>query len=104
MQELAIFRALSDPTRRTVFERLAERELSVGELAQGFAVSQPAISQHLSALRGAGLVVERREGRRAYYRVNPEGLAPLADWVERYRGFWPERIDRLKNVLKEIDQ
>ena len=104
MQELAIFRALSDPTRRTVFERLAERELSVGELAQGFEVSQPAISQHLSALRGAGLVIERREGRRAYYRVNPEGLAPLADWVDRYRSFWPERVERLKSVLKEIDQ
>jgi DNA-binding transcriptional ArsR family regulator len=104
MQELAIFRALSDPTRRTVFERLAEQELSVGELAQGFEVSQPAISQHLSALRGAGLVVERREGRRAYYRVNPEGLAPLADWVDRYRRFWPERIERLRTVLKEIDQ
>ena len=104
MQELAIFRALSDPTRRTVFERLAERELSVGELAQGFEVSQPAISQHLSALRGAGLVVERREGRRAFYRVNPEGLRPLADWVDHYRSFWPERIERLKTVLKEIDQ
>ena len=104
MQELAIFRALSDPTRRTVFERLAQRELSVGELAQGFEVSQPAISQHLSALRGAGLVIERREGRRAYYRVNPEGLAPLADWVDRYRSFWPERVERLKSVLKEIDQ
>jgi DNA-binding transcriptional ArsR family regulator len=104
MQELAIFRALSDPTRRTVFERLAERELSVGELATGFEVSQPAISQHLSALRGAGLVLERREGRRAYYRVNPEGLRPLADWVDRYRTFWPERIERLKTVLKGIDQ
>jgi DNA-binding transcriptional ArsR family regulator len=104
MQELAIFRALSDPTRRTVFERLAERELSVGELAHGFEVSQPAISQHLSALRGAGLVLERHEGRRTYYRVNPEGLRPLADWVDRYRTFWPERIDRLKTVLKEIDR
>ena len=104
MQELAIFRALSDPTRRTVFERLSQGETSVGELAAGFAVSQPAISQHLSALRGAGLVLERREGRHAYYRVNPEGLRPLADWVDRYRSFWPERIERLKSVLKEIDQ
>lgn len=104
MQEVAIFRALSDPTRRGVFERLAQGELSVGELAGVFPVSQPAISQHLAALRQAGLVLERRAGRHAYYRINPEGLAPLTDWVDRYRSFWPDRIERLKSVLKEIDE
>ena len=98
-----IFRALSDPTRRAVFERLAEGELSVGELKAGFAISQPAISQHLAALRSAGLVRERREGRFAYYRVDPAGLGPLIDWIDRYRSFWPDRIDRLKTVLKEMD-
>ncbi|MDB5451794.1 MAG: transcriptional regulator, ArsR family [Caulobacteraceae bacterium] len=100
---MAIFRALADPTRRAVFERLAERELSVGELTTGFDVSQPAISQHLAALREAGLVFERRQGRRAYYRSNPDGLRPLAAWVDRYRDFWPDRIERLKTVLKEMD-
>jgi DNA-binding transcriptional ArsR family regulator len=103
MVEMAIFRALADPTRRAVFERLAERELSVGELTTGFDVSQPAISQHLAALREAGLVLERRQGRRAYYRSNPDGLGPLAAWVDRYRDFWPDRIERLKTVLKEMD-
>lgn len=98
-----IFRALADPTRRAVFERLAEREMSVSELKAGFAVSQPAISQHLAALRGAGLVAERREGRCAFYRLAPEGLAPLAQWMDRYRDFWPERIERLKGVLREMD-
>lgn len=98
-----IFRALADPTRRAVFERLADGEMSVGQLKAGFDISQPAISQHLAALRRAGLVDERREGRFAYYRLAPSGLAPLADWIERYRGFWPERIDRLKAVLKEMD-
>ena len=99
-----LFRTLADPTRRAVFERLAAREMSVSELTVGFDVSQPAISQHLSALRGAGLVSERREGRFAYYRAEPEALAPLLEWVDRYRTFWPERIEKLKQVLKGMDQ
>jgi len=96
------FRALADPTRRAVFERLAGGEMTVSELKAGFAVSQPAISQHLAALKGAGLVAERREGRCAYYRMEPAGLAPLVDWIDRYRAFWPERIARLKGVLKDM--
>lgn len=103
MTHAALFRALADPTRRAVFERLARGEMTVSDLKAGFAVSQPAISQHLAALRGAGLVEERRQGRNAYYRARPEGLAPLTDWVERYRTFWPERIEALKDVLKGMD-
>ena len=99
-----VFRALADPTRRALFERLVGREMSVSELKAGSTVSQPAISQHLAALRGAGLVSERREGRFSYYRADPEGLAPLLDWVDRYRVFWPERIEKLKDVLKRMDQ
>jgi DNA-binding transcriptional ArsR family regulator len=104
MIESEIFRALADPTRRAVFEHLAGREMSVSELKAGFPISQPAISQHLAVLRQAGLVSERREGRYAYYRVDPRGLAPLADWIDRYRAFWPERIEKLKDVLKGMDQ
>ncbi|WP_425326560.1 ArsR/SmtB family transcription factor [Pseudaminobacter salicylatoxidans] len=99
-----IFRALADPTRRAVFERLAAGEMSVGDLKAGFDVSQPAVSQHLAALRKAGLVSERREGRNVFYRITPEGLAPLANWMQRYRDFWPERVERLKTVLKEMEQ
>lgn len=98
-----VFRALADPTRRAVFERLSEGEFSVSQLKAGFPISQPAISQHLATLRAAGLVAERREGRFAYYRADPEGLSALAEWVDRYRGFWPERIERLKSLLKEMD-
>ena len=98
-----VFRALADPTRRAVFERLAGGEMSVSELKAGFAVSQPAISQHLTILRGAGLVAERRQGRHAFYRAAPEGLGPLVAWIDRYRSFWPERIGRLKDVLKEME-
>jgi DNA-binding transcriptional ArsR family regulator len=101
--EAQVLRALADPTRRSVYERLVRQEMSVGELKAGFQVSQPAISQHLAALREAGLVMERRDGRFAYYRARPEGLAPLIDWIGRYRAFWPERIERLKDVLKDLE-
>lgn len=101
--EAEVLRALADPTRRSVFEQLSRREMSVSELKAGFSVSQPAISQHLAALRGAGLVTERRQGRFAYYRAAPDGLAPLIDWIDRYRAFWPERIERLKDVLKDLE-
>ncbi|TIQ22301.1 MAG: winged helix-turn-helix transcriptional regulator [Mesorhizobium sp.] len=104
MIEAKIFRALSDPTRRAVYEQLAAGEKTVSELRSGMDVSQPAVSQHLAVLRGAGLVAERRAGRNAYYRADPQGLDPLLGWIERYRAFWPERIERLKAVLKDMDQ
>ncbi|HVS78417.1 MAG TPA: metalloregulator ArsR/SmtB family transcription factor [Steroidobacteraceae bacterium] len=103
MVESRVFQALADPTRRAVFERLCRREMSVAEITAGFPVSQPAISQHLATLRRAGLVSERREGRKSLYRCDPAGLEPLTAWVQRYRQFWPERLARLKRVLKEIE-
>jgi DNA-binding transcriptional ArsR family regulator len=104
MVETEVFRALGDPTRRTVYERLTAGERSVSELRAGLPISQPAVSQHLAALKAAGLVGERREGRKVFYRIEPQGLAPLIDWLGRYRAFWPQRIERLKDVLKEMDQ
>ena len=104
MVEADLFRVLADPTRRSLFERLIGQEMSVSELREGFSVSQPAISQHLAALRAAGLVRERREGRFAYYRADPEALSPLVQWVDTYRAFWPKRVERLKDVLKRMDQ
>jgi DNA-binding transcriptional ArsR family regulator len=99
-----IFRALADPTRRALFEQLHAREMTVSELTAGLSISQPAVSQHLAALRSAGLVSERRAGRFAYYRADPKGLKPLVGWIDRYRTYWPKRIARLKTVLKELDQ
>ena len=100
-----LFRALADPTRRALFERLAqEGEQPVRALTQAAGVSQPAVSQHLAVLRQAGLVHERREGRSVHYRAAPEGLKPMLDWLGFYAGFWAERFDRLETLLKEMDQ
>jgi len=100
-----VLRALADPTRRSVFERVASvREITVVELTRGSGVTQGAISQHLKALRQAGLVAERPEGRNVHYRARPEGLAPLFDWMKHYDAFWRDRFVDLKALLKEIDR
>ena len=104
MSDTDIFKVLSDPTRRAVLERLASAELTATDLREGFAISQPAMSQHLAVLREAGLISERREGRYAHYRVAPEGMAPLHQWLAKYRAFWPSQIDNLRDLLKEMDQ
>lgn len=100
----AVFRALADPSRRAIFERLTEGEAGVKELTESFRISQPAISQHLLALSQAELVSSRRAGRRTYYRVAPGGLRPLVDWVARYKVFWIERIDALSQLLEEMEE
>ncbi|TKT76853.1 metalloregulator ArsR/SmtB family transcription factor [Aquamicrobium sp. LC103] len=104
MNETDIFRALADPTRRAVFERLLAGEKNATELRDGLSISQPAVSQHVAVLRGAGLISEERSGRHVRYRVNPDGLSPLIDWLTRYRAFWPARVENLKTLLKEMDQ
>lgn len=100
----SVMRALGDPTRRAVFERVVSSdEITVVELTRGSGVTQGAISQHLKALKQAGLVVERPEGRKVYYRARPEGLEPLVDWMSHYGVFWRERFANLRTLLKEID-
>ena len=100
----AVMRTLADPTRRAVFERIVGAdEITVAELARGSGVTQGAISQHLKSLKLAGLVAERPQGRNVYYRAQPEGLAPLVDWMSHYGVFWRERLADLRNLLKEID-
>jgi DNA-binding transcriptional ArsR family regulator len=104
MSESQLFKALADPTRRAVFERLADGEKNATQLREGFAISQPAMSQHLAVLRSAGLVAEERSGRKVNYRVDPNGLAQMYRWLDRYRAFWPVRVEALKQLLKEMDQ
>jgi DNA-binding transcriptional ArsR family regulator len=103
-REDAVFRALADPSRRAILARLARGESSVKDLVARFDISQPAVSQHLGVLRGAGLVAERRDGRRVFYRVEPKGLRPLVDWVAHYRDFWNEHLGKLRNLLEEMDE
>ena len=101
--ETQVFRALADPTRRAIFERLARSESSVGDLVLCFDVSQPAVSQHLGELKRAGLVKSRREGRHAYYSADPAGLKPLVRWLDHYQAFWIERLQKLKTLLEEME-
>jgi DNA-binding transcriptional ArsR family regulator len=97
-----VMRALADPTRRAVFERLAASdEISVAELTRGSGVTQGAISQHLKSLKQAGLVAERPEGRNVFYRAQPQGLSPLADWLKTYHRFWTGRLDTLERLLRD---
>lgn len=100
----AVMRTLADPTRRAVFERIVSSdEITVVELTRGSGVTQGAISQHLKSLKQAGLVAERAQGRNVFYRAEPEGLAPLVDWMSHYAVFWRERFTNLRTLLKEID-
>lgn len=98
-----VMRALGDPTRCAVFERLMKGEAAVNALTERFHVSQPAISQHLGVLREAGLVAVRQEGRHRYYRASPQGLAPLVSWLGHHQAFWREKLAKLSTTLEEIE-
>lgn len=99
-----VFRALADPTRRAIYQRLVrEGEQSVRALTDFAGVSQPAVSKHLALLKVAGLVHDRPAGRQVHYRADPQGLAPLVDWVSQYSAFWHGRFDRLEELLERMD-
>ena len=101
----SLFSALADPTRRAIFERLCrEGEQTVGALTAQAGVSQPAVSKHLGALKQAGLVRDRRDGRRTQYTAHLAALAPLIDWTSQMTGFWRGRFDRLEDLLRRMDQ
>ena len=96
------FAALSDPTRRAILARLASGECSVGELAEPFAMSMPAVSKHLRVLERAGLIAQRREAQWRMCRIEAGPLEQIADWTEHYRHLWEARLDRLDKYLKEL--
>lgn len=100
-----LFRALSDPTRRAIFERLCrEGEQTVGALTTRAGISQPAVSKHLRILKQAGLVRDRHEGRQTHYSAQVGALAPLLDWTSQMARFWESRFDDLEDLLKRMDQ
>jgi DNA-binding transcriptional ArsR family regulator len=94
------FAALSDSTRRAILARLAEGETTVGELARPFRMSRPAISKHLRVLERAGLVQRQREGRVSRCELDAEPMLDAAQWIERYREFWGDRLDSLARYLE----
>lgn len=102
--ETRVFQALADPSRRAIFESLTRGEAAVHELTARFRISQPAVSQHLAALKAAGLVRGHRDGRRVYYRVEPRGMKPLVDWIAHYQIFWTEHLARLEHLLDRMDR
>ena len=96
----ATFSALADPTRRDILTRLRRGERSVGELAEPLEMSWPAVTKHLKVLEAAGLLERRREGRRHVVSLNAAPLAQAGQWMEFYRGFWENSLDRLADHLE----
>lgn len=98
----ATFTALADPTRRAILERLMQGEASVMELAEPFAMSQPAISKHLKMLERAGLISRGRDAQRRPCRIEGEALAEVTGWLEDYRKVWEGNFKRLDSLLAEL--
>src|SRR5204862_1215316 len=96
----ATFSALADPTRRAVLDLLRAGTRPAGDIARAFTVSRPAISKHLSILRRAHLVEERREGRHRMYHLNPEPLKAVDSWLNQYRQFWTASLANLKTFVE----
>jgi DNA-binding transcriptional ArsR family regulator len=94
-EHMDVFHILADPTKRRILDLVREREWSVGELVMFFGLAQPAVSKHLRALREAHLVSVRVDGQRRWYRLRPESLAPVAEWIEPYRTLWGNRESHL---------
>lgn len=96
----AALSALADPTRRAVFESLASGEASVGEIASKLPVSRPAVSQHLKVLKGAGLVLDRAQGTRRVYQIDPAGLGAIRAWLDQ---FWAVALDAFKAQAEHVE-
>lgn len=96
-----IFGAISSPVRRQILDLLAQGESPAGAIAARFQISRPAISQHLHILLAAGVVSQSRKGRENLYRLVPDRLAPVRDWIRHYERFWDHHLDRLQQLLLE---
>jgi len=99
-----VFQAIADPNRRAILSLLAKQRLTLNGVAGNFRISRPAVSKHIKILRECGLVVVVKQGRERYCEVQPEKLDQVSDWVEQYRQMWEQRLDRLDEYLKEIQE
>ena len=97
---MSAFEALAEPTRRHIVELLADGECSAGEIASHFSTSRPGISRHLRVLHEHGLVTTRQAGTRRLYSLDPAPLEEMDEWLERYRGFWANRLDALDTEIR----
>lgn len=100
----AAYAALADPTRRAILARLALGEATVGEIAEPFPISGPAISRHLKVLEEAGLIARTRRGQQLLCRLHPQGLKTAQEWLDHYRAFWTGAFDRLDTHLKKTPE
>jgi DNA-binding transcriptional ArsR family regulator len=98
----ATLSALADPTRRAILARLAQGEKSVTELAEPFAMTQPAVTKHLKVLENAGLITRSRQAQWRPCKLAPAPLKDVSEWLEQYRKFWEESFDRLDSYLEEL--
>ncbi len=100
--DLPVFRAVADPTRRAILDLLMAGERAVNDLLKPFRMTQPAISQHLRVLREAGLVTERRDGRRRIYKLEAAPLRSVHEWAAHYERFWTDKLTTLGDYLDEM--
>ena len=96
-----VFQAIADPTRRAIIDKLAGKTYTISEVANDFDISQPAISKHIKILNECGLLVMQKNGRERLCTANLNALAEVAEWAEKYKLFWSDRLDNLEKVLKD---
>jgi DNA-binding transcriptional ArsR family regulator len=101
---VAAFEVIAEPNRRRILDLLRDRERPVGDLVRQLSISQPAVSKHLRVLRDAGLVEVRTDAQRRLYRVRPEPLRDIVDWLEPYRAMWSDRLDDLERHLDAMPE
>jgi DNA-binding transcriptional ArsR family regulator len=99
-----VFQAIADPNRRAILSLLAQQRLTLNGVADHFLISRPAVSKHIKILAECGLVKVSRQGRERYCEARPEKLADVSDWIEAYRKLWEQRLDRLDDLLIEMQK
>lgn len=100
MTQQTTFKALADPTRRSIIGMLAEQSLSVNDIAENFDMSRPAIAKHLGILRDGDIITVKVQGRERINSLRPQALKSVADWLEQYSRFWDEKLDNLKTAIE----
>jgi DNA-binding transcriptional ArsR family regulator len=104
MSEQLVFRALADPTRRSIIAMLAEGERTLGQIASNYDMTRPAVSKHLIILREGGLIDVRASGRERLHTLRPEALKPVSDWLGFYSQFWDQQLEHLKQAVEADDE